>query len=179
MARYEYDYDFFHRDSFRGFPPPRRDAGRGMDPNFGRGGYRGDRMNPGDRYHAAYGRYRARHAGDLAGYTRYDREMRPRGYDREFRRGPDDGVRYDAEYLRDFNAESPALRRVGPPRGPMPRRSFGRPEEVNRGRTTFRGDAGRSLRYDDGFGRYTGYNQAGFAEPWVDFDPVRTKDAPT
>lgn len=184
MARYE---DDFFRDSFRGFPPPRRDAGRGMDPNYGRRGYRGERMEPGDRYHAAYGRYRARHTQELSGYARYDQEMRLRGYDRDFRQERDpgfgrereDGVRYDSEYLRDFNANSTALRYGPARRGPVPRRSFGKPEEVNRGRPTHRTDASRNLRYDDGFARYTGYNSGGFAEPWVRYDPVGRKDAPT
>ncbi len=174
MARYE---DDFYKDSSRGFPPPRRDSARGLDPNYRREGYRGDRMHAGERYQAAYGRYRMHHRGDLEGYGRHDEEIRARGrYDRGYRQGQEDGVRYDDAYLHDYNANTPALRSGRQQRGPMPPRSFGRPEEVNRGRPTHRTDASRNLRYDQGFGRYVGYNSGGFSEPWVGYDPVARKE---
>jgi hypothetical protein len=148
-----------------------------LDPNFQREGYRGDRMHAGERYQAAYGRYRMHHRGALEGYGRHDEEIRARGrYDREYGRGHQDGVRYDDAYLHDYNANSMALRSGRPQRGPMPQRRFGRPEEVSRGRPTHETDASRNLRYDQGFGRYVGYNSGGFSEPWVGYDPLGRKE---
>ncbi|HEX2094130.1 MAG TPA: hypothetical protein VHG28_17130, partial [Longimicrobiaceae bacterium] len=64
MARYEDDY---YGKSYRGFSLRPEPIGEdSLDPNY-RGGYRGMRMQDGYGGQAAYGRYRARHAGDLGG----------------------------------------------------------------------------------------------------------------
>ncbi len=173
MARYEEDH---FRENFSGFLPPRRDSARGLDPNFRPEGYRGDRMHPGERYQAAYGRYRMHHRRALEGYGRANEGGRAPGrYHRESGQG-NDGVRDDDAYLQDYNANSMALRHGPQQRGPMPPRRFGRPEEVSGGQLTHRTDASRNLRDDQGFGRYVGYNSGGFSEPWVGYDPVARKE---
>ncbi|HEX2191044.1 MAG TPA: hypothetical protein VHG51_19200 [Longimicrobiaceae bacterium] len=99
MARYE-DDDYWR--SYGGFslrPEPVR--GDSLDPNYRGGEYRGMRMEQGYPDQAAYGRYRAHHAGDLGGQGGYDGigdvdwRRRPdgtyepvRGYDRTYRGAP-------------------------------------------------------------------------------------------
>ena len=130
-------------------------------------------MNPHGGYRAAYGWYRSHHRDDLAGYEPYDRDMRR---EHEGRPRTDDRLHEDEGYLHDYNANSPALRRPPAERQPMPRRSFGRVEEVEQGRPTHRTDASRNLqRYDSGFADYVGYNRGGFAEPWLPYDPIARK----
>jgi len=149
------------------------------DPNWSAGGYRGMRMQ-GDARHAAYGRERLYRQGDLGGHGGFDgRADLPNGwydrsgfyheqYEREGRglppahtagwrgqAGPGDGgVRYDREYLRQYNAHSPALGAGGP------RRSWG---------FSAGPDAPRMRGYDERYRRtdergHAGYNTGGFAE---------------
>jgi hypothetical protein len=114
------------------------------DPNWRGGTYHGMRMH-GDPRHAAYGSERFFSQHDLGGYGGFDgRYDLPDGwFDREgyyheqwegrggppppryvpaphddlgIRRVDDGGVRYGRDYLRQYNAYSPALRRNGPER---------------------------------------------------------------
>lgn len=59
MQRYD---EHFRYERARGVP------GRGSDPNYRGGMYRGLRMQPDEPGRAPYGRNRLRHAGDLGGY---------------------------------------------------------------------------------------------------------------
>jgi hypothetical protein len=114
----------------------------GGDPNWRGGGYQGMRMEGGGRQ-AAYGRERLYRQNDLGGHGGFDgRSDLPNGwydgagyyheqYEREGRTAPpphsagwraqggpgEGGVRYDREYLRQYNAHSPALGPGGPRRG--------------------------------------------------------------
>lgn len=118
------------------YVPARGVPGRGGDPNYRGGMYRGLRMQPDEPGRAPYGRDRLRHAGDLGGYgyfpgiyrrtagargPRYDLALLNR-YDQSVREAhPAFRSRRDPELLREFNANSPALRfgtRGGDVRGP-------------------------------------------------------------
>ena len=153
----------------------------GGDPNWRGGGYRGMRMEGGGRQ-APYGRERLYRQGDLGGHGGFDgRSDLPNGwYDREgyyheqyeregrmvppqhqagWRRqagpgGYDGGVRYDREYLRQYNAHSPALGPGGP------RRSWGMSEGP--GAPPMRGRDFRDRPTDER--GHAGYNTGGFAE---------------
>ena len=180
MARYQDDY----RDTYRGFPMhPMRHPGN-MDPNFRGGEYRGGRMDSGYEGQAAYGRHRYWHAGDLGGYGgfdgRYDAgegwgdedgifhdpfDERGTGreagvhhpYAREDFPRAGGGVRYDMQYLRDYNAYSPGLRQ-----GRGYDRNYGWAEGAPRrepGQRPYdRDDYQRSAN------RYGGYSSGGFAQ---------------
>jgi hypothetical protein len=115
----------------------------GGDPNWRDGSYRGMRMQGGS-HQAQYGRERLHRQADLGGYGGFDgRSDLPNGwydrngyyheqYEREGLRippthaagwpresgphGRDGGVSYDSEYLRQYNAYSPALGPGGPRR---------------------------------------------------------------
>ena len=148
----------------------------GRDPNWAGGTYHGQRMAPGG-HQAAYGRHRQDHQRDLGGHGGFDGRydlpdgwfdgggiyheagempvrMRGRydvGYRREWENG---GVQYGRDYLRQYNANSPALRHGGPDR------SWGfapGPEEPS-----MRGHGPHGRPTDER--GYAGYNQGGFAE---------------
>jgi hypothetical protein len=171
MARYGRDY---RRREFSMDPGWAWDDH--SDPNWRHGTYHGLRMGEGP-WHAAYGRHRLDHEGDLGGHGgfdgRYDleqgwfdsegiyhearghRRLEPR-YARDYdprweERG---GVRDDREYLRQYNAHSPALGRGGPDR------SWGFSEGPDAPRMLGRDARGR--RTDER--RYSGYNTGGFSE---------------
>ena len=108
----------------------------GGDPNWRGGGYQGMRMEGGGRQGGVRPRSRLYHQHDLGGHGGFDgRSDLPNGwydregyyheqYEREGRRMPpphhagwraqggpgEGGVRYDREYLRQYNAYSPSLR---------------------------------------------------------------------
>lgn len=162
MARY---YDDFQGIIGHDLP------GRGMDPNY-RGAYRGMRMG-GDRYQAAYGRYRLSHADDFGGSGgfrgRYGVHPAPRGgwparQGRElFEQGRGGGgvrdLRYDRELLHEFNANSPSLERGG-------RYDRGHLQPLPRGAAPWsrgRGQMGYSNR---------GMSDAGYSEGWA-WGPMR------
>jgi len=173
--------DARHSFGVRGY---QMDAGWGWDddggdPNWRGGGYQGMRMEGSGRQ-APYGRERLYHQHDLGGHGGFDgRSDLPNGwydaagyyheqYEREGRRlppahsagwrgpgGPEDGgVRYDREYLRQYNAHSPSLDEGGPRRGwgfsPGPDAPPMRGYDARYRRTDERGHAG--------------YNTGGFAE---------------
>lgn len=147
------------------------------DPNWSGGHYHGMRMQRG-AYQAPYGRHRMYHAYDLGDYGgfdgrydarqgRFDREgiyheaddrwrthPAPPRYDADYpRRVHDGGVHQGPEYLRQYNANSPALRRGQ-------ERSWGYaagPDEPS-----MRGHDGRDGRTEER--RYAGYNTGGFAD---------------
>lgn len=153
-----------------------------LDPNWADGEYHGLRMQyqPG---HAAYGFHRQTRERDLQGYGgfdgiydegpgEYDRggvfrhpyfqgrlqhgrsaEITRGGYDAVYRHVENGGVRGDSEYLRQYNAESPALRQGQ-------HRNYGwapaGPREGELTRPDIRGE-GTDER------GYSGYNRGGFA----------------
>jgi hypothetical protein len=153
-----------------------------MDPNWADGEYHGQRMGW-DHRQAGYGYHRQMRERDLQGYGGFDGiydegpgrynaegqfehpyfrgEMRhprsrpePRGYDRGMRHVEDGGVRGDARFLRQYNANSPQLRGGGYDRG------FGwAPAGPREGQLTNPGLRGRPT---DERG-YAGYNRGGFA----------------
>jgi len=153
----------------------------GGDPNWRGGGYRGMRMEGGGRQ-AAYGRERLYRQNDLGGHGGFDgRSDLPNGwfdgqgyyheqYERQGRMAPprhaagwqrqqgpggmDGGVRYDREYLRQYNANSPSLGEGGP------RRSWGFSPGPDAPR--MRGHDTRGRPTDER--GHTGYNTGGFAE---------------
>jgi hypothetical protein len=135
--------DARHSFGLRGY---QMDAGWGWDddggdPNWRGGGYQGMRMQGGGRS-AAYGRERLHHQYDLGGHGGFDgRSDLPNGwydahgyyheqYEREGRLAPrphpagwraqggpgEGGVGYGLDYLRQYNAHSPALAPGGPRR---------------------------------------------------------------
>lgn len=153
----------------------------GGDPNYRGGEYRGNRMQGDGRHIAAYGDHRFFHQADLGGYGGFDgRYDLPEGwydadgYYREAyeqrgappmrgrwvpepprQEGPrGGGVRYDREYLRQYNAYSPGLEHQGP------RRSWGFSEGPDA--PPMRGQDARGHRTEER--RYPGYNEGGFAE---------------
>jgi hypothetical protein len=173
----------YDRHSFgvRGY---QMDAGWGWDddagdPNWRNGGYQGMRMR-GDGRHAAYGRERLYRQHDLGGHGGFDgRSDLPNGwydregyyheqYEREGRMippahaagwrepgGPEGGgVRYDREYLRQYNALSSALGPGGP------RRTWGYGDGP--GAPPMRGHDTRGRPTDER--GHAGYNTGGFAE---------------
>jgi hypothetical protein len=117
--------------------------GEGLDPNH-RGGYMGMRTE-GGAWQSEYARYRAHHSDDLGGYGGFW------GLEEPSRRPPVDygagsgstaaeggGVQdsfADLEYLKDFNADSPALAEPAAPMEPQaPSAPFGiNPGYANRG----------------------------------------------
>lgn len=119
--------------------------GEGLDPNH-RDGYLGMRTE-GREWQSEYARYRAHHRDDLGGYGGFW------GLEEPSRRAPSDygagpgssaaeggGVQdsfADLEYLKDFNAESPALAESAAPLEPQaPAQPFGmNPTYANRGLT--------------------------------------------
>jgi len=157
--------------------------GDDRDPNWRGGSYHGQRMDGGS-WQAAYGRNRFDHQADLGGAGgfdgRYDlpegfydrngyyheqREGRTQGnvpgrwlgqprYDQELRADAS-GVRYDREYLRQYNANSPALRQGG-----GPDRSWGFSAGQNAPPMRGRHDA-RDQRTDERGAQ--GYNSGGFS----------------
>ena len=180
MARY--GRDFRHGRDFDSHPRgmwmgPGWNHDHDSDPNFRGGEYHGMRMGSTPGYQAAYGRQRMHSAGDLGGYGGYDgRYDLPEGvYDREgyyherdaprMARGPrygadyrpeweGGGVRGGREYLRQYNANSPALRGGGP------ERAWGFSEGPDA--RSMRGRDARGQRTDER--GYNGYNQGGFSE---------------
>lgn len=193
MARDSYDQYEYRHHAFgqRGYmmEPGWGWNGESADPNYRGGGYQGMRMGQGQgegHGQAPYGRYRAYHQADLAGYggfqgrnelpngwyddAGYYHEARDpragrgqmsggmRGYDRGFggpRHPEGGGVRYDGEYLGEYNANSPAMRGGGP------RRSWGFAPGPDAPPMRGRGDP-RGRPSDEH--RYNGYNQGGFAD---------------
>jgi|GEM_PF-1429784 len=157
--------------------------GDDRDPNWRGGTYNGMRMQGSSRQ-AAYGHERFLHQADLGGAGgfdgrydlpegRYDAEGlyheqwegRTRGavpgrwtghprYDQDVRRVENGGVRYDREYLRQYNAQSPSLRQPG-----GPQRSWGFSEGP--GAPPMRGHDTRGQRTDERGAM--GYNTGGFA----------------
>jgi hypothetical protein len=166
MPRYAHDYQGI---SARDARP------RGLDPNH-RDGYQGMRVR-GGRGQAPYGAYRFTHAGDFEGsggyQGRYAGDLeggsgRQRGgYDRLLRAsgtGGGGGVhdwRYDTEYLRQFNSESPRFRQDG---------RWGRS-----GRGSGSGEGARPSGYDGGF-RWDyanrGMSRGGYTDSWT-WGPMR------
>lgn len=154
----------------------------GGDPNYRGGEYQGNRMRGDGRHIAPYGDHRFYHQHDLGGYGGYDgRYDLPDGwYDAEGyyheayeghggpprgrfvpdlprEAGPrmgEGGVRYDREYLRQYNANSPSLRHGGPDR------SWGFSEGPDA--PPMRGQDQRHRRTEER--RYPGYNEGGYAE---------------
>lgn len=151
----------------------------GRDPNYAGGTYHGMRMNPGS-YQAAYGRYRLNHQVALGGHGGFDgRHDQPNGfYDRggiyheareqQGRMGPgrlrydvehnprweNGGQQYGSDYLRQYNANSPAQRFGGPDR------SWGFAPGSDQPRMLGRDGRGRPTEEH----RHNGYNTGGFAE---------------
>ena len=151
----------------------------GGDPNYRGGEYQGNRMRGDGRHVAPYGVLRFYRQYDLGGYGGFDgRYDLPDGwYDAEGyyheayegRGGPPPGrfvplpprdldrgtagVRYDREYLRQYNAYSPAL-------GGGPGRSWGFSEGP--GAPSMQGEDARHRRTEER--RYAGYSEGGFAE---------------
>lgn len=152
------------------------------DPNYRGGEYHGMRMHADGRHTAAYGEQRFYRQGDLGGSGgfdgrydlpegRFDREgyyheaweghgapPEPRWAGRPPRdEGPrmryDGGVRYDIDYLRQYNSASPAL-------GHGPHRSWGYAPGPDA--PTMRHVDSRGQRTDER--GYAGYNRGGFAE---------------
>ncbi|HEU0014296.1 MAG TPA: hypothetical protein VFQ45_11465 [Longimicrobium sp.] len=150
-----------------------------LDPNWSDGDYHGQRMGW-DHRQGAYGFLRQHREHDLGGHGGFDgRYDEPEGrygrdglwrhpmdagrvehphsrhlpYDRDLRRVEDGGVRAGNQYLRQYNANSPELRR-GYDRG------YGwAPGPSGEGRLTRAG-----LRGDTRERGYAGYNRGGFAE---------------
>jgi hypothetical protein len=151
------------------------------DPNYRGGEYQGYRMDGDGRHVAAYGRERFYDQADLGAYGGFDgRYDLPDGWfdadgyyheayeghggrphprwvgqpPREEFPNPSGGVRYDREYLRQYNANSPALHHPGPDR------SWGFSEGP--GAPPMRGQDARHRRTEER--RYPGYNEGGFSE---------------
>lgn len=157
-------------------------GGDDRDPNWRGGTYHGMRMQGSSRQ-AAYGQERFQRQADLGGAGgfdgRYDLpeghydangfyreqwEGRTRGavpgrwlghprYDHDVRRVEDGGVRYDREYLRQYNAQSPGLQQGGP------RRSWGFSDAHDA--PPMRGHDARGQQTDEHGSM--GYNTGGFA----------------
>jgi hypothetical protein len=153
------------------------------DPNWRGGTYHGMRMDGGS-WQAAYGQNRFYRQADLGGAGgfdgRYDLpngfydgngyyheqwEGQARGavpgrwlghprYDQDLR-GDGGGVRYDREYLRQYNSQSPALRQGG-----GPRRSWGFSAGPDAPPMRGRHDSRDQQTDERG---YVGYNTGGFA----------------
>lgn len=165
MARYEHD--------FMGIPADfGQDWGNrpgGLDPNY-RDAYRGQPMRTDDPRRAPYGRYRLRHQEDLGGQGGFGGEYGPRGYDRDLRleasRGYDREHRptrqHPREYLRDFNAHSPAFE------------EHPRALERGRGEGAYRRpvDPSRELDRDHDFRGFGARNPRGFAERGIPYRPA-------
>lgn len=188
MKRYDDPY-------FRGYPMgPEWGRPHPMDPNWHDGEYHGQRMGW-DHRQAGYGFHRRMREQDLQGYGGFDgiydegtgsynaegqfdhpyfhgRMEHPRtrpmtlGYDAGMRHVEDGGVRGDASYLRQYNANSPMLRGGG-----GYDRGFGwAPAGHREGGFTNPGPRGRPT---DERG-YAGYNRGGFApEQGPGLDPGR------
>ncbi len=150
------------------------------DPNFRGGEYQGNRMRGDGRHIAAYGEHRFFRQYDLGGYGGFDgRYDLPDGwYDAEgfyheayeqagapmpgrfvphppLEAGPArGGVRYDREYLRQYNAYSPGLEPGGP------ERSWGFSDGPDA--PPMLGRDARDRPTDER--RYAGYSEGGFAE---------------
>lgn len=154
MARYTDEYEGITG----GFRPP-----RGLDPNY-RGGYHGMRMEGGPEQ-AEYGRYRLRHRDDFQGVGGFDGGYSGYYGGRRERSAPDHyperewgglrDPRYDREFIRDFNANSPVLRRGGRYGSEMER---GRGPDDAPGRTHW----GYDPRYAN-----RGLSSSGFGEGWA------------
>jgi hypothetical protein len=174
MKRYDDPY-------FGGYPMGPQWGTPHRDPNWHDGEYHGHRMD-GNHRQGAYGFHRQQHQDDLQGYGgfngiydegtgRYNAggqfdhpyfhgqmqhtRSRPQGYDAGFRQGQGGGVRGDTRFLRQYNANSPALQgRGGYDRGfgwaPHGPREGGFTNPELRGRDT----------HERG---YAGYNRGGFA----------------
>lgn len=167
----------------RGYPMAPEWGRPSLDPNWKDGEYHGLRMRY-DHRQAAYGFHRQSREADLQGYGGFDGiyDEGPGTYDRagvfrhpyfqgrlqhgstaplaagtadsEFRHVEDGGVRADNEYLRQYNADSPALQAGGGDRG------FGHaPAGAGEGELT-RPDLRAEGTDERG---YAGYNQGGFA----------------
>lgn len=174
MARYVDEYQGIYGRGVHG----------GRDPNY-QGGYYGMRMHAG-RGQAAYGDYRFQHRHDLGGGNggfagRYEQEY---GYGREYQagrgRGPGraggydaallregGGVRdprYDREYLRDFNAHSPALHRGQGGYGGGYDRAYSAEGGWSQrgGHPAFEQREGYRQEYGN-----RGLSSSGYAQPWV------------
>lgn len=164
MARYEHEFMGISGDFERG---------RGMDPNFRGGAYRGMRMR-GSPSQAAYGRYRRTHADELGGEGGFRGQSARQGYGDQYQPGYrqppvgwryDDSyrggggvhdVRYDREFMRDFNANSPLFRGEG-----HARESYER---------DFRERGGHPVERDSWpKGRYAnrGLSSSGYSEAWA------------
>ncbi|HYH80753.1 MAG TPA: hypothetical protein VEX86_13200 [Longimicrobium sp.] len=160
-------------------------GGQDRDPNWQGGTYHGMRMEGGGSHQAAYGRDRFHRQADLGGAGGFDgRYDLPEGYydangyyheqwegqgrggvpgrwlghpryDHDVRRVENGGVRYDREYLRQYNAHSPGLGTGGP------RRSWGFSDAHDAPPMRGRHDA-RDVRTDER--GYVGYNTGGFAD---------------
>ena len=162
MARYEHE--------FQGISAEPMDS-RGMDPNYRGGRYRGMRMRGGPDQ-AAYGWYRWRHADELedaggfrgasgpfrrlaAGYDRDHQGLRM--YDWELRQGGGvHDVRYDREFMRDFNADSSLFRDEGRREG-----RYGRDYRERGGHPVARPDTNR-FDYAN-----RGLSGSGYSESWA------------
>ena len=172
MKRYDDPY-------FRGYPMGPEWGRPHRDPNWHDGEYHGNRMEWSHRQ-GAYGFHRQQHEHDLQGHGGFDgiydegsgwynREgqfdhssfhgqtqhprSRPRGYDDGMRHLEDGGVRGDARYLRQYNAQSPGLD------GGSHGRGFGWAPAGPREAGFTPGLPGRET--DER--RYAGYNRGGFA----------------
>lgn len=177
MKRYDDPYA-------RGYPMgPEWGRPHTMDPNWADGEYHGQRMGWGHR-EGAYGYHRQMHQHDLQGYGGFNgiydegtgsynrdgqfehpyfrgqmqhRSSRPmmHGYDAGMRHVENGGVRHDARFVRQYNANSPGLRTGG-----GYDRGYGwAPHGPRDGTFTNPGPRGRPT---DERG-YAGYNRGGFA----------------
>lgn len=154
MARYE--------NEFNGIPA-RFSEPHGADPNY-TGGYGGMRMR-GWGGRAPYGEHRAHHLDDLGGsggFGGIHRGVQPvpaRGYDREWQEETDQRPFRNQRMMREFNSNSPALRR-----------GYGREMEGPRERAPQR-DWAIQRGYRQGYSN-RGMSDAGFSENWARF-PMR------
>lgn len=163
MARYERD--------FMGISANFEQA-RGMDPNF-RGGAYGGMRTRGAPTQASYGRYRQAHADEMEGqggpwgysgrrgyggdYQGYRQPPTGWRYDDRYRGGGGvHDVRYDREFLRDFNTESPAFRGEGHARASYER------DYRERGGHPVNRDSRPATRYAN-----RGLSTSGYSEAWA------------
>jgi hypothetical protein len=165
MSRYMKDY---------GGIPAKPFANQGMDPNH-RNGYQGMRMYGGPRQ-AAYGWHRWMHERDLemnGGFHGRHEGLAadspgrigrpPRRYDQDLRGGGGvHDLRYETQYLRDYNADSIRFRDEGA-------RGGGRQERERSDRDAGAADRSRRRGYDTGFSRSygnRGVSDGGYSDSW-------------
>ena len=150
MARYEYEFSGI---------PARFVEPSGMDPNY-RGGYRGMRMSGRDG-RAPYGSHRIAHPGDMEGWGGFggihEGRVPTAGWD--WGEGHSHYGARRTQLIREFNANSPALRRQSPS------------DEDRRQRQLPERDWAVPRNYRPGYSN-RGLSDSGFGESWARF-PMR------